>query len=380
MKSLERLAELQSRYTYMFIAVTILVTLLIGIGIANTRLQTDLSKEMPQDMDSVQLNNRINDEFGGQDTLFVLVSIDRQCEMQNSPKDIRSRDVMLLLSNLEDILLQDNSVTTATSAYSIFSAMGGIPETDSGVVAVLDNVPSSKAFFNRDNSATFMIVSANIGSSEEKINSFVSKINRDIEGTGRPACVQITVTGSPPLQAVILEALKHDLVFTMALSAILIFLLIALVKRSAENSFVVLAPLIIGLAWTLGIVGWLNIPLSIATAGLGAMILGLGTEYGIFMLERYKEERDKGQDREKSMKIALPSVGSGIIGSGTTTVVGFGILIITPMPMIQNLGKMLALGIFCIMIATIFVAPPVMMAMEDISEKIRGRIIKGGKK
>jgi predicted RND superfamily exporter protein len=190
----------------------------------------------------------------------------------------------------------------------------------------------------------------------------------------------VVVTGSPPLRAILIEALQHDMVLTISIAALLIFLLIAVVKRSAGNSAIVMAPLMIGLVWTLGIVGWLGMSLSIATAGLGAMILGLGTEFGIFLLERYKEERDKGFDKEKSLKIALPSVGYGIIGSGLTTIIGFGVLVISPMPMLQNLGKMLALGIFCILVATIFAAPSIMLAEEDLSESLVRRIRGGGKK
>jgi uncharacterized protein len=379
MKPLEKLAEWQCKYTYLFIAATVLITLIIGIGILNTKMQTDLSKEMPQDIDVVKINNRVTDTFGGQDTLFVLVSIDRKCENENSPKDIRSVEVMRLLSEIEGVLTSNNNVNSVYSAATIFSS-SGIPQTDSAVITVLENVPSSKSFFNRDNSATFMIVSGSIGSSEEKINNFVSNVNRDIDGIGRPACLNVVVTGNPPLRAILIEALQHDLIFTLTVSAILIFILIAIVKRSAGSSLIVLAPLMIGLAWTLGIIGWLNIPLSIATAGLGAMILGLGTEYGIFMLERYREERNNGHAREKALKIALPSVGTGIIGSGLTTVVGFAVLVLAPMPMLQNLGKILALGIFCILVATIFVAPPIMLAEERFSEKVNGYIFSGGKK
>jgi predicted RND superfamily exporter protein len=86
----------------------------------------------------------------------------------------------------------------------------------------------------------------------------------------------------------------------------------------------------------LGIMGQLNLPLSIATVGVSAMILGLGTEYGIFLLERYQEEREKDKSIKESMKIALPAVGSGIIGSGATTIAGFLALTISVMPMLKK--------------------------------------------
>lgn len=310
--------------------------------------------------------------------ILVLVSINKSCNLQNAPKDIRSAPVMNYLLQVDNTLREDSSVNSVTSAATIFSAMGGVPTTDSGVKTVLDNVPASKMFFNRDNSATILMVSATIGSSEEKINKFVSRVNENIGGIGKPACVSVVITGNPPLRSTLLTTMQHDMVFTMTSAAVLIFLLIAVIKRSPSSSMIVLAPLLIGMAWTLGILGWLDIPLSIATVGLGAMILGLGTEYGIFLLERYHEERRKGYSEEKSLRIALPSIGYSIIGSGLATVIGFGVLVIAPMPMIQNLGKILALGIFSILVATVFAAPSIMITEEKAVMKIRAMIAGSG--
>jgi len=375
MKPLEKLADMQYKYSYAFIAATVIITLLLGVGILNTHLQTDLSKEMPQELEAMKLQNKVSDAFGGDDTVIILVAIDRQCGLENSPKDIRSVEVMRLLKEMEGTIEKESGVASTASAASFFPNTDSIPETDSGVKTILGSTPSSGFFFNRDYSATFLIVSASIGKSEEKVERFVSKINQDLGGVGKPACVKITVTGNPSLRAIILQTLRHDLIITISVAAAVIFFLIFIIKRSAGNSLLVIAPLVIGLAWTLGILGWLNIPLSVATAGLGAMILGLGTEYGIFLLERYREERDKGYDERKSLRIALPSVGSGMIGSGLTTVIGFLALVISPMPMLQNLGKALALGIFCILVATIFTAPPMLIEGEKLFGKIKSKTV-----
>jgi len=53
------------------------------------------------------------------------------------------------------------------------------------------------------------------------------------------------------------------------------------------------APLFLGLLWTLGAMGLLGIPLTIATIALGSMLLGLGVEYGSFISERIAEETKK---------------------------------------------------------------------------------------
>ena len=103
------------------------------------------------------------------------------------------------------------------------------------------------------------------------------------------------------------------------------------------------------------------------------MILGLGTEYGIFLVERYEEEREKGRSQKQALVKALPSVGSGIIGSGTTTIAGFLALLLASMPMVKHLGETLALGIFCILLATVVIAPAFMLVEERFIEKLSER-------
>jgi len=100
---------------------------------------------------------------------------------------------------------------------------------------------------------------------------------------------------------------------------------------------------------------------------IGAMILGLGVEYGTFLVTRYKEER-KSKNQLNSLQIAVSGVGSSIIGSGLTTIVGFLALTLSIMPMMRDLGLTLALGIgFCLIIAVF--ANPSMIILEENFEK-----------
>ena len=369
MSILENLAKFQYKYSFLIFAITILLTIAIGLGIQNIHLQTDISKELPQDLDVIKLQNKISDKFGGADTVMVLIKLDKNCELENAPKDIRNPRVIKLLIDLENEIKKEPSVSSIQSAGLFFVYSENVPDNIELIKQILTKIPNSKMFFNKDYSATLMIILADLGKSEEKINHFVSKIKEYIESIEKPACVDVIITGNPPIRVVLMEMLKHDMVFTMGVAAVIILILLILIKRSFTRGVLVFTPLVFGLTWTLGLMGWFNIPLSVATVGIGAMILGLGTEYGIFLVERYEEEREKGKNQKEALITALPSVGSGIIGSGATTIVGFLALLLASMPMIQHLGETLALGIFCILFATIVVSPAIILIEERFIEK-----------
>ena len=370
MNILKNLGGFQYKHSSLIFVIVVFLTIAIGLGIQNIHLQTDINKELPQNLDVIKLQKEISDKFGGADTVMVLIKLNKNCELENAPKDIRDPKIIKILINLENEIKKESSVNYVQSAGSFFIYLENVPDNIKLIKQILAEIPNSEMFFNKDYSATLMMISADLGKSEKKINRFVSKIKEDVKSVEKPACVGITVTGNPSMRIVLMKMLEHDMVFTMGIAAIIILLLLVLIKRSITRGILIFTPLILGLTWTFGLMGWFNIPLSVATVGIGAMILGLGTEYGIFLVERYEEEREKGKNQKEALITALPSVGSGIIGSGTTTIVGFLALLLASMPMIQHLGETLALGIFCILFATIVISPAIILIEERLVEKV----------
>ncbi|HNV01577.1 MAG TPA: MMPL family transporter, partial [archaeon] len=365
MKILEKVSEIQYNHAKKIALISIIITLIFAIGILNIRLQTDFNKEMPQDLDVIELQNSVSEKFGGLETILVLVQFDKENYYANSPTDIRDPKIIRTLISLEELIKEDSKVSNIQSVGNIFSSLGYIPNDTQNVSMILNQLPQTNTLFNKNYSATMMLVSVDL-KKESEIESFISDLKEKINAVEKPSGVKISITGNTPIRSIILVLLQEDLIFTTMIAAIIIFLLILVYKKSLSEAVLVFIPLIIGLIWMLGIMGHLNVPLSIATVGVSAMILGLGTEYGIFLLERYQEEREKDKSIKESMKIALPAVGSGIIGSGTTTIVGFLALTISVMPMLKNLGIILALGISCILIATILIAPVFVIIEEEL--------------
>ena len=65
------------------------------------------------------------------------------------------------------------------------------------------------------------------------------------------------------------------------------------------------------------------------------------------------------------MKTTVYAIGTAVIGSGLTTIVGFGVLSFASVPMIQHLGQTLALGIAYCLLAALFVNPVFILLEED---------------
>ena len=361
--NLKKLAEIQKKHTKVLAIAVILITIILGIGLKDLTINSDFRKEMPTDLPIFALNDRISAKFGGQDMVLIAVQIDESVDSKNAIRDIRDPRVIQSLILLDEDLRSETSVTSIMSPASFFR--GETAPSPEKITQTIRNNPGMNGFFSKNYKMVLMFVNTDIGSGEEQIQNFNKILQEHIDNTPRPTGVKFGITGQPIIRMTIFDLLKRDAVTTLIVSAVIILLLLFVMERTYTHALLVFAPLSLGLIWTMGTLGWLGIPLSVATVGLSSMILGLGVEYGVFVLTRYNEERDKNISQLESMKTTVHSIGTAVIGSGLTTIVGFGVLSFASIPMMQHLGQTLALGIAYCLLAALFVNPVFILLEED---------------
>ncbi|MFH1055976.1 MAG: MMPL family transporter [Candidatus Altiarchaeota archaeon] len=357
------LADQQERRTLAVALSAVILTVFFAFGVFYIRIETDFTKELPQDNPAFVLNNRVRDTFSGQDAIFVLVQVDPSSQSKKAVKDIRDPRVIQMLMDLEDEAVGKSGVDKAQSVVALFRR-GSIPGTLDGVKGRLDATPGASQFYNRDYSATTLSVLANVGSSPDKVNSLTEDILESISEVPKPPGVKLTITGMPPIRARIGQILVNDAKYTIALASLIILLLLLVMTKPFIRGFLVFSPLVMALIWTLGTMGWLDIPLSMVTVGVGAMILGLGVEYSAFYVSVYDANRKRGESQNDALYTSLREVGAAIFGSASTTVVGFLALLLASMPLMHHLGFTLALGItYCFITALVF--NPALIVLEE---------------
>ncbi|MBI4361252.1 MMPL family transporter [Candidatus Micrarchaeota archaeon] len=362
--ALDQLAHSQKKHVKTWLLAILLVTAVLSFGITKLRLESNLANEMPQDLPIFQLNDRLADEFGGQDTVLLVVELDDQDNALNSIKDIRDPRILTFLSNLQTELQKESLVDETFSAATIAQPFPG--QTIQDVIALGKIVPDLDAFYNPAYTKTIVFIRADVGGGEDKVLALENLIQQRVNDVERPPGISLFVTGNPSIQKLIFSFLTSDAAYTLSLTVTAIFLLLLILERSITKSMLVMVPTLLGVFWAMGLMGWFDIPLSIATVGLGAILVGLGVEYGVFMVTRYKEQRELGKSQSESLYIAVPGVGTAIMGSGLTTVAGFGALSFSFFPMMQHLGQSLALGILCSLSAALFAAPVVILLEEEL--------------
>ncbi|RMF88940.1 MAG: hypothetical protein D6733_07420 [Methanobacteriota archaeon] len=368
---LRKVGELQATHARTIFLLAIVLSAFMALGVPRIRLQTDLSKELPSGVPTIELQDRIGEKFGDSDVFLIVISLDPDSDVEGRVQDIRDPRVLEMVVELHQLLEGEPEVS---SVFSIAPALAqaGVPPSLEASKEMLGRIPQASQAFNRDYTATVVFASTDLGADEERVRSFMRNINEDMEAVRRPPGVKIGVTGTPVMRTTLMTLLVRDATFTILLSAAVILGLLVLL-HGPTRGLLIFVPLIGAMIWLLGTMGWLGIPLSIATVGIGAMVLGLGVEYGVFVVKRYEEERETGKSQLETLQTILPGVGLAIFGSASTTTVGFLALLLATMPMIQKMGATLALGIVYSFIAAVIVNPAFIVVEESFMEKRRER-------
>lgn len=111
--------------------------------------------------------------------------------------------------------------------------------------------------------------------------------------------------------------------------------------RTVRHTLLSLTPLAIGIAWMLAAMATLGIPLNFMNIFVTTMIIGIGVDYGLHVLHRYREARDQG---EAELRRALVETGNAIVVAALSTICGFGSLAFSHYPGLRSMGYVAILG------------------------------------
>lgn len=360
---LEKLADFQIENPSIILIGTVLVTAVLASGLPDIQLETDFQSSLPDDLEPIQAQEKVESEFRSSSSIIILFQTNSEKKEESFVTDMRDPEMLQMQRDLQNQLESEPIVGEVQSPASFFPQ---IPENQDQVEKILAQ-NGGQQFFNRDYTATQMYVTLEEEMSEENIRKATQLINKNLEQTPKQPGVDITVTGNPVIRTDIGDTMVSDSMTTISAASLLILVLLGFARGKVYGP-ITFVPLFIGLIWTLGTMGHLGIPLTIATIALGAMILGLGVEYGSFITERIIEEKEKTGSAEKAVRESVPTTGLAILGSSTTTIVGFSALLIASISFIRNLGLTLALGIALTLTSALVVTPALILQYERWKE------------
>jgi hypothetical protein len=172
--------------------------------------------------------------------------------------------------------------------------------------------------------------------------------------------MDITITGQSVIDSQMMIALTSGRYEITIIGLVLIFVSLLVIYRKFYRAILPIIPIVLIVGWSGGMMAIFNMDYTPLTATLGALIMGIGTEFTILITERFEEEKLKTNDRNEAIKIALSKMSNPILVSALTTMGGFSALIFSDFIILSNFGIMTLVNLSLALLSTILVLPAVL--------------------
>lgn len=357
------------------ILVYTIITIIVGFQATNIYMESDLSTFLPKDDPTVQLWEKMDDEFQIGTTIIIYVEAD----------DIRDPEVLKEMDRVTSSPLVNKYENDKGKHDGIFSArslaqyvkienakssvpgdFGGegvykIPDDPNLISQYMSRLTIQQVkgtlFTNTYDTAVILLQLAE----DADYNTIQSNVEKAIDHRGT-FYSKMTVTGTTAMQNAIQKTTMEyfQIIFVIAIASVSLVLFIF--HRTVKGIIIALFPTAYSIALTFGVLGVIQPQLTILSVSIVALLLGLGVDYSVHMMNRFAEEK-RGDMIEKTAFI-LSSTGKAIMLSTITTIIGFGSLMISSMSPIVLFGFGCAIGIFFAFISTILLTPSLSILLQ----------------
>ena len=341
------------------------IILLVAIGSAavgvyydqEVGVETDIETFMPQDTQELLDIQELREIIGSTEQLSIVYS------SYDIYSDVNLTWIMEMTDNLKaefpDEVIEVRSIT------SVLSQLSPADLTPALVGELTETLPEEqlKMLVNEDSTKGVIIVSINDLESKE-LEAFIADLRAFLDASVTD--MDVTVTGQAVIDVEMITALTTGRYTITLVGMALVFLGLLLIYRNPLKAIIPLIPISLIVGWSGGVMYLYNLEYTPLTATLGALIIGIGTEFTILIMERYFEEKEKASTNNEAIVITLGKMGKPIIASALTTIGGFSALVISDFEILSNFGIMTLVNISLALLSTIIVMPALLSVQGSI--------------
>ncbi len=171
------------------------------------------------------------------------------------------------------------------------------------------------------------------------------------------------VTGSVPLYTRGQKQLFASMLQSFSFAFLSISLFIAILLRSVKIGLIAMVPNLLPVIFVVAAMGWLGIPLSVATMTVASIIFGIVVDDTIHVLYGYQKQQEKLSAQERIDHV-FKEVGSPIITTTLVTGTGFLAFLASPFIPLGHFGLLISLALWMALLCDFFVLPLLLLGRE----------------
>ena len=344
----------------------------LGWGLdTQTRVQTDITKLVPQDLSSLQ----------NLDTVERITGVGGEIELMVEGDELtRTSTIEWMIGYQKTVLARFGyspakgcSKARLCPAFSLpdlfegqASGSSGIPKLSQREIdGLLSVVPS---YFSQDvitpgrHVATLAFGIRLMGLDQQQ--RLIEQMRASLRP---PAGVRASLVGLPVLAAQsgseVADPWRRLETLLVGLAAVALVLLAAF-RGDRRRALVPLVPIVLATGWSALILFAVRVPLNPMSVTLGALVIAISTEFSVLLSERHRQEKLAGYDTVEALRRSYRRTGAAVAASGVTAIAGFGVLVLSDITMLRDFGLVTLIDL-SVSLVGVLVALPATLVIAD---------------
>ena len=343
-----------------------IVSLLFAFGIFGLKIDGNMENFFKEKHPVKISTSIINEHFGGAQILSVLFE-----------GNIKDPDLLKRMETYQDELLKNPNIGNITSLVDVVkeiskglydngdSLYDQIPPTSQAVAQYLELY-----YMNGDPSDFEQLVDFDYQHAQMivRINNsdgfIITEIVDNIKYLARNDPSVALLGGAALITSEMNLAIVKGQIISLVFAIIAIAIMLMIVFRSFWAGLFASLPLLLAEGILFGFMGYFHISLNTATALLSSVLIGVGVDYTIHFLWRYRAEYHSGKTPEESVRKTLAGSGKGIVFNAWSVIVGFFVLIFSAFLPIQYFGYLVMISISVCLLGALVLIPAMCLVFK----------------
>ncbi len=368
---MKKITRIATDYPKAILAIVFAITVFFIFGATKLEIRNNQEAELPQDDKIVKGIHTIDDVFG--ERTMALIALETE-DIYN-PKTLQKvKDISKDLESVDYVIKDEvNSITTVNSVkrngdeIDVGPFLMEIPESKASLELlkqeVLKNEMIRDQLVSTDGSLVVIAASVKDGYDQATLYEDIHQIVDKYAGPEK-----VYVTGEPIWLQDIEMGIKKDSDTIIPIAILIVLFGIWFSFRRVRAALLPLLAVMLTIVWTMGLMGYLGLPMTAISNALPVLMIAVGSSYGIHIMYAYYEYSGKTELKDEGsaeiVQRAIRKVGFPIVFTGLTTALSTLSLIVFKVNSLKEFGFIGAAGIFFATILTVTVIPALLTLLK----------------
>ena len=169
--------------------------------------------------------------------------------------------------------------------------------------------------------------------------------------------INVRLSGMPYIRTLNAQNIIDEMGFFVFAAILVTSIIFYFFLRSIKGTIISIIVVLLGVIWSLGTLGFLQYEITVLTALIPPLIIVIGVPNCIFLINKFKQEIIKNNDKIKSLKNVIIKIGNASLLANFTTALGFATFIFTDSKILKEFGIVASINILGIFFISIILIP-----------------------